>query len=424
MKNKNVVVVGAAKSGLAAARLLLKKGARVTLVDEQPRAKLTKVLVGLPKRIAVKAGSKKFFSPNWDLVVVSPGVPWDHPELVKARRAGIPVWPELELAWRFVNPKKTIAITGTNGKTTTTALIGHILKRAGRPTMVAGNIGTPLSALTEKISNSTYLVLEASSYQLEAHQTFHPNVGVFLNLTPDHLKRHGTMAGYAAAKARLFEQMSGLDTAVLNGRDPWVRKVAKNILAKKVFFPNPVDKKIAASIALPGQHNFENAMAASVACRAVGLSDREIRDGLRTFKGVPHRIEFIRELSGVRYFNDSKATNVDSTIVALKSFGDPVHLILGGEHKGSPYTPLIPLIKKTVKKIYSIGDAAPVIAHDLKNVAPIDAARTLANAVSDARKNAAKGDVVLLSPACASFDQFKNFEHRGEEFARLVWGLK
>lgn len=424
MKNRTVVVVGAAKSGLAAAKLLARLGARVTLVDEKPRSQLAPVLKGLPSAVRVNAGQSKFYSEEADLIVVSPGVPWEHRDLVRARREGISVWPELELGWRFLHPKATVAVTGTNGKTTTTALIGHVLKKAGFPTVVAGNIGTPLSALMGSVTPRTTLVLEVSSYQLEGHKTFHPNVAVFLNLTPDHLKRHKTMAGYAAAKARIFDRMDSRDTAVLNGRDAWSRRVGKKANARRVFFPNATDRGLAKSIALPGAHNLENAMAASAACRALGVSSKAIRAGFASFKGVPHRIEFVRALDGVCYFNDSKATNVDSTMVAIKSFSTPIVLILGGEHKGSPYKPLAPLIRKQVKAILTIGEAAPIIAQDLKGTAPIRACRTLANAVAVARAIAERGDIVLLSPACASFDQFKNFEHRGEQFAKAVRALR
>ncbi len=421
---KNVVVVGAAKSGIAAAKLLVRHGAHVTLVDEKPRSQLTVALKDLPKGVIVKAGQPKLYFDDTDMVVTSPGVPWDHPQLEQARKNAIPVLPELELAWRYVQAGKTVAITGTNGKTTTTALLGHILKKAGVKTAVGGNIGTPLSDLVGKIDRRTVVVLEVSSYQLEGHHSFHPNVGVFLNLTPDHLKRHGTMAGYAAAKARLFAWMEKEDTAVLNGRDPWCRRVAKKIRATKVFFPNSVDARLAKSIRLPGDHNFQNAMAASAACRALKLSPVAIRAGLASFKGVPHRIELVRELAGARYFNDSKATNVDSTFVALKSFSAPVILILGGEHKGTPYKPLFKLIKKGVKTILTIGEAAPIIARDLQGAAPMVSCGTLRKAIAVARKLAAKGDVVLLSPACASFDQFKNFEHRGAEFTKFVKALR
>lgn len=424
LKDKRVLVVGLAKSGLAAAKLLTKKGTAVTITDDKPKRFLTTVLKDVPRGVRVEVGSRKIFSQPFDLIVTSPGVPWNHPDLVKARKRGVPVWPEIELAWRFIHPKKTVAITGTNGKTTTTALIGHILKKAGFSVVVGGNIGTPLSTLVDKIHPSTYLVLEVSSYQMEAHQTFHPNVGVFLNLTPDHLARHGTMSGYANAKARLFKNFSSADIAVLNSRDVWCGRVGKKINSKKIWFPNKIDRALAANLSLPGEHNQENAMAAAGALRALGLTQRQIAQGMKTFKGVAHRIELVRIRREVRYINDSKATNVDSTMVALKSFPSDIILIMGGEHKGSPYTPLRPLIKKRVKRILTIGEAAPLIEKDLRASAPITPCGTLRRAVLYADAIARAGDVVLLSPACASFDQFRNFEHRGETFAALVRRLK
>jgi UDP-N-acetylmuramoylalanine--D-glutamate ligase len=356
--------------------------------------------------------------------VVSPGVPWNHPRLTEARRRGVPVWPELELGWRNVKPAKTVAVTGTNGKTTTTALVAHLLRTAGKKVVVGGNIGTPLSALAGRVRRSTHLVLEVSSYQLEGHQTFHPNVGLFLNLTPDHLARHGTMAGYARAKARLFALATPRDTAVLNAGDPWCRRVAKTVRARKAWFPSPRLERLAENIRLPGRHNRENAMAAAAAALALGISDRSIRMGMSTFKGVPHRIQIVATRGGVRFVNDSKSTNVDSTSVALKAFKEPLLLILGGQHKGAPYKPLAPLVRRNVREIFTIGEAAPLIRRDLRNAARVTPCGTLDRAVRAAAGKAAPGDVVLLSPACASFDQFRNFEHRGEEFVRLVRGLR
>ncbi|MCG3203530.1 MAG: UDP-N-acetylmuramoylalanine--D-glutamate ligase [Elusimicrobia bacterium] len=424
MKKQQVVVVGAAKSGIAAAQLLLRHGAKVTLVDEKPLAQIKPVPKNLGRFFKFKAGVRKFFNSRLDLIVVSPGVPWNHSELNRARKRGISVWPELELGWRLSCPKITIAVTGTNGKTTTTALIGHILRQAGFPTVVGGNIGTPLSALVNKITPSTYLVLEVSSYQLEGHRTFHPNIAVFLNLTPDHLKRHGTMSRYAAAKGKLFQLMRGPDVAVLNKSDRWCRELAKSIRAQKRFFPNPSDRRLAKNLKLPGRHNLENAMAAVGACRALGISDSIIQSGLSSFRGVPHRIEFVRELKGVRYFNDSKATNVDSTKVALNSFKEKIVLILGGEHKGSSYRPLIPLIKKNVRAIITIGEAAPLIEKELRRVVPLYSSGNINSAVRLSQGLALKGMVVLLSPACASFDQFRNYEHRGDVFIRCVRQLR
>lgn len=423
MKNfrgKTALVVGLAKSGIAAARLLTSQGAKVLLTDKKPSSDLREALRGLPKSVEVETGSEKFFDRPLDLIVVSPGVPWNHPRLVAARQKHVPVWPELELGWRFAKPKATVAITGTNGKTTTTALVAHLLKAAGKRALVGGNIGTPLSALVPKITRSTYLVLEVSSYQLEGHETFHPNAGLFLNLTPDHLARHGTMAGYAKAKARLFDRFTSKDTAILNGGDAWCRRVGRRVKGKKVYFPEATLMKIASKIRLPGAHNLENAMAAVAAAQALGISRASIERGLSTFKGVPHRIQIVSERRGVSYVNDSKSTNMDSTTVALKSFFRPVWLILGGQHKGSPYTPLRSLIARNVQAVLTIGEAAPIIRKDLSSSTKVIDCGTLEKAVQFASRSAQKGDVVLLSPACASFDQFKNFEHRGEEFVRIV----
>lgn len=420
LNNKKVLVIGLGKSGIAAAKLLLKNGAQVFLTEEKKSALIASSIKKLPKKIKVEVGSHKFFSKDFDLIVVSPGVPWDHPFLVRSRDKGIPVWPELELGWRFVKAKKTIAITGTNGKTTTTALIAHLIKSAGKPVVVGGNIGTPLCDLVPEINSKTYLVLEVSSYQLEAQQTFAPDVSVVLNLTPDHLARHKTMNNYMRAKRRIFINMTEAGTAVYNKKDSWCVKMVKGIKAKKVSFPSSSLKKIASNIQLPGQHNLENAMASVAATLAVDIDKKSIEKGLKIFKGVPHRIEFVRELNGVQYFNDSKATNVDSTLVALKSFKSPVILILGGEHKGSSYKPLLPLIRKKVKEILTIGEAAPIIEQELKTGSSMTWVENLKNAVAKAQQLAKRGDVVLLSPACASFDQFNNFEHRGQHFIELV----
>jgi UDP-N-acetylmuramoylalanine--D-glutamate ligase len=422
-KDRDVLVIGAGKSGVAAARLLARLKSRVTLTDEKPAASLRDAFKDLPVGVRRKFGARRFVDGNYDLIVISPGVRWDHPELVRARHQGVTVWPELELGWRLMRPYKTVAVTGTNGKTTTTALLGHLLRSAKRPALVGGNIGTPLSALTSQVTSKTYLVVEVSSYQLEAQQSFHPNVGLFLNLTPDHLARHKTMAGYAAAKTRLFANMTPDDMAVLNGRDQWAKKIGATLRTRVVYFPNPTDKRLARSLRLPGEHNQENAMAASAAARALGLNEKQIKSGLASFRGVPHRIELVRERAGVLYVNDSKATNVDSTLVALKSFRQKIILILGGEHKGSPYAPLKPLVRKNVRHILTIGEAAPIIAKDLKGAAALSHAGTLEKAVSEAARIARRGEVVLLSPACASFDQFKNFEHRGQVFASLVGAL-
>jgi UDP-N-acetylmuramoylalanine--D-glutamate ligase len=420
LKNKSVLVVGLGQSGAAAARLLISRGARVTIADERPRSQLGDPIKSLPRGISFILGKSQFLKSQFDLVIVSPGVPADHRELIKARQQGIPVWPELELGWQHVSPKCTIAITGTNGKTTTTAWLGHILKTSKRPTIVGGNIGTPLSALVNRVNNKTFLVLEVSSYQLEVHQTFHPQVGVVLNLTPDHLARHKTMAQYARIKNRLFENSTSRDWAIFNGKDKWGRKMAKQVQARTIFFPTPLLRKMARGTTLPGFHNQQNAMAAVAATLAAGVSLSHIKKGICTFRGVAHRFELIKEAGGVRYVNDSKSTNVDSTWVALEASDRPTYLILGGLHKGSSYKPLIPLIRSKVKEILTIGEAHPIIAKDLKGIVPIEKCQTLGKAVQYAVRMASTGEQVLLSPACASFDQYQNFEKRGHHFESLV----
>jgi UDP-N-acetylmuramoylalanine--D-glutamate ligase len=422
LKGKRALVVGLGKSGVAAARLLHSLGADVDVTDDKPAAALGDILAGLgvaiPYLPPAQAAEQRFH-----LCVVSPGVPARHAILQSLRRRGVPIYPEFEFAWSLTRPRATLAVTGTNGKTTTTALLEHLLRSAGKRVLAGGNIGTPVSDLVSKISPSTYVVLELSSYQLESHRRFHPAVALGLNLTPDHLGRHGSLAAYGAAKARLFENMTRRDTAVLNRDDAWCRRVAKSLSATVRWFPDASLEGLAAPLPLVGRHNQENGMAAAAAALAVGVPEEKIRAALKTFKGVPHRIQFTRERKGVRFYNDSKSTNVDSTLVALRSFHQRLILILGGQHKGAPYTPLAPLIKSHVDEILTIGEAAPIIAKDLKRAAPVRPCGTLEKAVAYAAKRAKPGQVVLLSPACASFDQFRNFEHRGERFAQLVKGL-
>jgi len=424
LKGKNVLVVGLGKSGASACRFLKKAKARVTITDQAPRSVHKKTISSLPQGVQYRLGRDSFFSSRYDLVVVSPGVSWSHPELKRFRKNGIPVLPEVELGWDFVRPDKTVAVTGTNGKTTTTSLVGHILKKSGKSVVVGGNIGTPLTSLISKIKQQSYLVLEISSYQAEAHQNLHPDVAIWMNLTPDHLGRHKSMNEYALAKLRLFKNMTSHDAAILNRRDPWCRKMASRIAARKIFFPSSHLKSYANASPLPGEHNKDNVMAAAAAAEVLGISQLHIRKALQSFKGVAHRLELIRVLRGVSYINDSKATNVDSTKVALKSLTSKGILILGGQHKGFPYTSLIPLIKSKIDCVLTIGEAAPLIRKDLNSNVLLVACGALSRAVETAAQLAKKGDCVLLSPACASFDQFKNFEDRGNQFRRLVNRLK
>lgn len=327
----------------------------------------------------------------------------------------------LSLAGRW--PSRSAAITGTNGKTTTTALLGAIFKAAGRPTVVAGNIGVPLCAVVNGVTPATALVLEVSSYQLETAEAFRPTVGAVLNVTPDHLARHGTLGAYAAVKFRLFQSQGRTDAAVLNAKDPWCRRWAASVPGKIYWFRDRMSGGWLAPQFLPGRHNIANACAAAACARALGVPRSVIAKTLATFRGVEHRLELVRLWRGVRFINDSKATNVDSTRVALESFSNPLYVILGGQDKGAPYAPLAPLLRKKAKSVFLIGEAAKKIERDLAGSVPLKRCETLARAVAQAAQTARPGDVVLLSPACASFDQFDNFEDRGRCFKDLVGAL-
>jgi UDP-N-acetylmuramoylalanine--D-glutamate ligase len=444
---RRVVVIGLGKSGAAAATLLHGLGARVSVTEKRARADVAGWLRSLPPRTAVETGGHRFLEKNWDLAVVSPGVPSSLWSPLIAR--GVPVWGEMELGYRVLSlagrwPLKCAAITGTNGKTTTTALVGEVFRAAGWPTVVAGNIGTPLCAVADKITAETALALEVSSYQLEAAEAFRPAAGAVLNVTPDHLARHGTLEAYARTKFRLFQNQGPSDAAVLNAADGMDRRLAPLARGRVVWFglsarpaPDVVLRggRLSSTIPaaggswpppahLPGDHNVENALAAAALARLAGAPAAAVARAFKAFKGVEHRIEFVREKGGVRYYNDSKATNVDSTFVALKAFpSGGLHLILGGEDKGAPYKPLIPLVRKNARTVYLIGEAAPKIRRELAGAVPLEDAGTLERAVAAASRSARPGETVLLSPACASFDQFDNFEHRGRVFKALAAAL-
>lgn len=440
---RKVGVVGLGKSGIAAAQILLKLKAQIFLSECESKSKT--VLPAFLRKGDAEFGrhSKKIL--DQDLLVVSPGVEWNLPLLSQARKKGLPVWSELEFAFRLGSFDKICAVTGTNGKTTTVSLIGEICRQAGLKTLVAGNIGEPLSNFALSRSNYDAVVLEISSYQLEGIETFRPRVAAVLNLTSDHLHRHKTMSAYAKAKERIFLNQGAGDTAVLNADDPWCRKMAPHASARTVWFStrkavrgvffDPRKKIIAAQLGdsiqsfhlpthLIGMHNVENCCAAIACGLKLGVPSSAIRRALESFEGVEHRLEKVRTIDGVTFVNDSKGTNVDSTLKALESFSQPLWLILGGEDKGAPYTPLKPLIREKVKGIFLIGEAAPKIYSQLKGSAHFFVSKTLHRAVLDSFKAAVPGDVVLLSPACASFDQFNNFEDRGNQFKSFAMELK
>src|ERR1700691_379682 len=445
VNDKRVLVVGLGKSGVASALFLKAKGARVTVSDAKPQDQLKdEIPVLLDHGIAVETGGhgQRTFG-GQDLIVVSPGVPTDAPPLVQARALGENVIGEIELAAQFF-PGRIIAITGSNGKTTTTTLAGEIVAAGGYSTAVGGNIGTPAISLVEGATADTIAVLEVSSFQLETIQTFRPQIAVVLNVTPDHLDRHRTFAANTNAKARIFENQRPEDYAVLNADDLTCVELAARTRAQVFWFSRTREVKqgafvhdghiffrdhsgqkeimLVSEIPLKGGHNVENVLAAVCVGALLRCEPVQIRNAVHAFKAVEHRLEHVATIRGVEYYNDSKATNVDATIKALESFPANIHLILGGKDKGSDYSVLNELLRQRVKRVYTIGAAAGKIESQIKGVEVVQA-ETLENALRKANAVAKAGDVVLLAPACASFDQFKNYEQRGRVFKEIVRGL-
>ena len=445
LKNKRVLVVGLGKSGKSAALFLRDRGAQVTVSDSRSAEALAgEIPALLDAGVMVETGGHGLLTfRRQDLIVVSPGVPYDTPELKQVRAFGLPIIGELELASRFLQGQ-VVAITGSNGKTTTTALLGKIFADAGGPTLVGGNIGTPVIDLIPQSTPQTTSVLEVSSFQLETVEQFRPHIAVVLNITQDHLDRHGSFENYAAMKARITSQQTADDFFVLNAEDKPTQMLAARTKAQVFWFsgrraikqgafvhgesvvflpregakPEPVMPL--AEIPLKGAHNVENVLAAVCAARLGGVSAESIRASVASFKAVEHRLEFVATVRGVQYFNDSKATNVDATKKALEAFPGGVHLILGGKDKNSDYTELANLLRARVKTVYTIGSAAEKIERHLAGVVKIVSAGTLDAAVRQAAQVAVSGDVVLLAPACASFDQFTGYEQRGRVFKDLV----
>ncbi len=415
LEGRHVLVIGLARSGRAAAEVLVARNAAVVGYDRDEELD-----VGRLREIGVEVHlgrEEETLLQGIDLVVKSPGVPGETPLVAGARAGGIPVWSEIELGSRLLSGP-LLGVTGTNGKTTTSELLGAVFRAAGRSVEVAGNVGRPLTSVVETATPETWIVCELSSFQLEDVETLCPRVAVLLNLESDHLDRHGTFEAYADVKLRIFERQGAGDTAVVpRGFGPVPGK------GRRIEFrfddPLPNEPRI------PGPHNRENAAAATAAARAAGIADDAIAEGLRTFPGVPHRIELVRELGGVRFVNDSKATNVAATRRALASFPESrLHVILGGRGKEEPYGPLAAAFK-TSDRAYLIGEAADEIAEALEaKGVPYVKAEDLGSAIAEAAAAASASDVVLLSPACASFDQFDDFEARGDAFRRLVEELR
>ena len=427
------MVAGMAKSGFAAVELLLRHGAKVRAIDSNPDEPMRERLA----RFGVELSDQKpdaFFKA--DLIVLSPGVP------VETVPTGTPpVIGELELASYYLQGP-VIGITGSNGKTTTTALTGHILKESGIPSQVGGNIGTPPAAMIDASRADQWNVLELSSFQLETIHEFRATVGACLNVTQNHLDRHGTLDNYSNAKARLLETMDASGHAVLNHDNPITRGFADRTKARVWWFSmsQPVSPGFflrgstivsdegelmnIGEIQLRGMHNVENVMAAAAICRIAGASHADIRAAVRTFAGVEHRIEFVRKLNGVDYYNDSKATSVDATLKAIDAFPGGLWIILGGKDKGSDYRLLRESLQRKAKAALLIGAAASKIAGHLDGALPLIQCGDIERAVHTGNEQATAGDTVLLAPACASFDQFRSFEHRGDVFKQIVRGLK
>lgn len=445
VQGKRVLVVGLGKSGVASALFLQSRGARVTVSDAKSEEQLrSEIPALLDKGITVETGKhgERTFR-DQDLIVVSPGVPNDVAPLVTARKNGTPVIGEIELAARYLQGQ-VIAITGSNGKTTTTTLTGEVIAAGGFQSLVGGNIGTPAITFVDQSTPKTWVVLEISSFQLETIETFRPHIAAILNITPDHLDRHGSMEAYIAAKARIFENQTDKDFAVLNLDDPTTAALGKGLKPQLYWFSRKQQVQRGAflrdgdivfrdatgersimpvsEITLKGAHNVENVLAAVTMGLLAGVESAKVRQAVKDFKAVEHRLEYVATIRGVQYFNDSKATNVDATIKALESFPGNIHLILGGKDKGSDYGVLNDLLKSRVKCVYTIGAAAQKIESQIAGV-EVTPAVTLDVAVRKANEIAQPGDIVLLAPACASFDQFQSYEHRGRIFKETVHAL-
>ena len=450
VSGKKVLVIGAARSGIASARFLAQRGAVVALNDRKPLADWPAAALALKTEgVGQVAGDP----PSWlldqiDLVVISPGVPAKAIPIRYADRRGAEVIGEVELASRFLRGRM-VAITGANGKTTTTSLIGEMLKDAGMNVQVGGNIGTPLVSMVDSSRDDGWTVVEVSSFQLETIVNFHPTVATVLNVTPNHMDRYDSLQDYAAAKHNVFRNQTPGDVAILNADDEIVSSWARGLRAHVVQFSvqreleeglflrgNDLISRAGNServlvtrdeMHLRGTHNVENVLAAMAAGLACGAAPDSLRETVRRFRPVEHRLEEVAEVNGVRFFNDSKATSVDATMKALEAFAaerGKVVLILGGRGKQAPYSPLAPLIKQLGRKLILIGEDAPAIERELGAVAPFELAADMHDAVERAFAAAEPGDIVLLAPACASFDMFESFEHRGRVFKEEVQRLK
>lgn len=449
--NKKIGLIGLGISNLYLANYLVKNN-KVFITEELDEDKVQDKLAKLDKLVEYECGKHTDKILDSNIIIRSPGIPRHHSLIQKILSKKIPVFTELEISFQIIKSKlnkipKIVAITGTNGKTTTTTLVGKILSSYYNDVVVAGNIGIPLINFVNKVNEDTIIVLEVSSYQLEDIVEFKPYISCILNITEDHLEHHLSMERYVSAKEKIFINQTKEDFAILKYGDENINKIDFNKINPPIIFfsteklnegcwwerknnkavfkiKNYFEEEVIINPKIPGEHNIENILASICCSILLKVPRKNIEKVIAEFPGVEHRLEFVKELDGVVFINDSKSTNVDSTLVALKSFNSPIHLILGGRDKGAPYTPLFDLIKEKVKTILLIGEATEIIYSQIKNLGiPIYKCETLENAVIKARSVAVKGDIVLLSPACASFDQFKNFEHRGKIFKEIVNNL-
>jgi UDP-N-acetylmuramoylalanine--D-glutamate ligase len=444
--DRKITVIGMARSGVGVAVLLKEKGARVYVSDNGAMEHLEPEIAKLASAgIAFEVGQHSARVYDSSLLVISPGVPSNAPVVVEARKRNIKIVSELEIGSLFCRAS-IVAITGSNGKTTTTTLIGRILGDAKKKHVVAGNIGTAFSSVVLELAPADIAVLEVSSFQLDHIDRFRPRISVILNITEDHMDRYNhSMEQYAASKARVFENQDGDDVLIYDADDEWCRKKASQAKCRTIGFSlsktlgegafidngtliTVIDGRRTEvikgdQISIKGMHNLYNSMAATLVGQLLGVGSASIKSTLKNFKGVEHRLEFVREVEGVRYFNDSKATNVDSVWYALQAFTEPIVVLMGGRDKGNDYNRLQDLVKKHVKAIVAIGESADKVETAFRESANVVRADSIEKAVLKAKALAKAGDVVLLSPACASFDWFKNYEHRGQVFKELVNAL-
>lgn len=421
-RGKHILIVGFGVSGQAAARFLKHRGAKVAVTDQRKKDELGTFPSDLRDLEGYWGGHPEEAFQGRDLIVLSPGVPLDLPELRRARRRGVPVLGEFGLAASLLR-SPLIAVTGTNGKSTTATLIEMMLRNARKKVALGGNIGTPLMEIIEEKKKFDWVVAEVSSYQLETcAKDFRPRIAILLNITEDHLDRYSSFEAYAKAKFRIFANQGPRDTLIYNGADPVVVRGVRDAKARKIDFRSemhPLDR-----VKLVGFHNQENMKAAIATAKVAGASPKAIQKTLEAFEGLPHRTRFVRELGGVRYYDDSKGTNVDAAVKSLIGFEDGrVILIVGGRDKGGSYSPLREAVRRKARLVLTIGEAGPAIARALRGAAEVVPTETLDKAVRFAASRARSGEVVLLSPACSSFDQFRDYKDRGDAFQRLVRGL-